>query len=166
MIRRMQNVLWMLPLLTTAAMAQAQAPAITRPGVHHKQLDTLAGDWNVAVRYRYGNGPERESAATCTSKWILNGHYLEQQYQSGNGMGVLQILGYDNQKKKFFEVKFDNQETGVLRTEGTISEDGKVITNIGDRADPLSGQVNRLRTVTTITDHDHYTPRWSRSPRR
>src|SRR3954454_11842188 len=101
-----------------------------------------------------------QGTATCVAQWILNGHYLRQEYQSDNGMNVLQILGYDNQKKKFFEVKFDDQETGVLRTEGTISDDGKAITNIGERTDPLSGQVNRLRTVTTLTDHDHYTVEW------
>lgn len=44
--------------------------------------------------------------------------------------------------------------------EGTISADGKVITNTGDRLDPVSGKTNRLRTVTTITDRDHFTVEW------
>ncbi len=76
------------------------------------------------------------------------------------GLAVLQFLGYDNQRQKFFEIKFDNQETGVLRTEGSISDDGKVITRTGDRTDPMTGKVNRLRTVTTIADRDHFTVEW------
>jgi hypothetical protein len=93
------------------------------------------------------------------AKWILGGRFLQQDYQSP-GLNVLQFLGYDNQKKKFFEIKMDNMDTGVLRTEGSISADGKVITNIGERTDPVSGQTARLRTVTTIADRDHYTVEW------
>jgi len=47
-----------------------------------------------------------------------------------------------------------------LHTEGTITADGKVITNLGDRTDPATGKVNRLRTVTTLIDKDHYTLEW------
>ena len=54
----------------------------------------------------------------------------------------------------------DNMDTGVLHTEGSISADEKVITNIGERTDPLTGKTGRLRTVTTIIDKDHYTLEW------
>lgn len=73
---------------------------------------------------------------------------------------TLQFLGYDNQKKKFFEVKMDNMDTGVLYTEGTMSDDRKVITNVGIRTDPLTGESRKLRIVTTLADKDHYTVEW------
>ena len=73
---------------------------------------------------------------------------------------TLQFIGYDNQKKKFFEVKMDNMDTGVLFTEGTVSEDGKVISNAGNRTDPVTGETKRLRTVTTFLDRDRYTVEW------
>jgi hypothetical protein len=126
-------------------------------------LDSLAGSWDVATKFRYGPGPEREGKAKSESKWILDGRYLQQEYASeiaGRPFITLQYLGYDNQKKKYFEIKMDNAETGVLHTEGTISPDEKTITNIGDRTDPMSGQSQRLRTVTTITDKDHFTVEW------
>jgi hypothetical protein len=132
----------------------------TQPGEHHKQLDSLAGSWNVAITFRLGNGPERHGSATCEARWILGGRFLEQQYKSDSGLEVRQFVGYDNQKKKFFEVKFDNSDTGVLHTEGTISDDGKRITNFGDRLDPVTGKSARLRTVTTIIDGDHFTIEW------
>jgi hypothetical protein len=132
----------------------------TQPGERHKQLEPLSGSWDVLVRFKYGPGPEREGKVSSEAKWILGGRFLQQEYQSESGQVTLQLIGYDNQKKKFFEVKLDNMDTGVLYTEGAMSEDGKVITNVGIRTDPLSGEAERLRIVTTLTDKDHYTVEW------
>ena len=46
------------------------------------------------------------------------------------------------------------------RTSRAASADGKVITNVGIRTDPLTGETNKLRIVTTIADRDHYTVEW------
>ena len=138
-------------------------PNPMQPGRYHKLLDALAGSWDVDTRFKYGPGPERAGKAACEAKWILGGRYLQQEYTSeigGKPFITLQYTGYDNQKRRFFEIKMDNAETGVLHTEGTISQDEKTITNIGDRTDPMSGQTRRLRTVTTIIDKDHYTLEW------
>ena len=132
----------------------------TQPSERHKQLEVLAGSWDVLVRFKYGPGPEREGKASTEAKWILGGRFLQQEYQSESGQVTLQFLGYDNQKKKFFEVKMDNMDTGVLYTEGTMSADGKVITNVGIRTDPITGESKKLRIVTTLTDKNHYTVEW------
>lgn len=132
----------------------------TQPSEHHKRLDSLAGSWDVVVRFKYGSGPEREGKASSEAKWILGGRFIQQEYKSESGQVTLQFVGYDNQKKKFFEVKMDNMDTGVLLTEGTVSEDGKVISNAGNRTDPVTGETKRLRTVTTLLDRDHYTVEW------
>ena len=138
----------------------AEMMQATQPGKRHKQLDVLAGSWDVVVKFKYGSGSERQGKASSEAKWILGGRFLQQEYKSESGQVTLQFMGYDNQKKKFFEVKMDNMDTGVLYTEGTISEDGKVIINVGDRTDPMTGETRRLRTVTTILDKDHYTVEW------
>ena len=142
------------------AQEKAEMMKATQPGERHKQLDVLAGSWDVVVRFKYGPGPERQGKASSKAKWILGGRFLQQEYESESGQVTLQVSGYDNQKKKSFEVKMDNMDTGVLYTEGTISEDGKVITNVGDRTDPMTGETRRLRMVTTIHDKDHYTVEW------
>ena len=138
----------------------AEMMKATQPGERHKQLDILAGGWDVVVRFKYGPGPERQGKASSEAKWILGGRFLQQEYQSETGQVTLQFIGYDNQKRKFFEIKMDNMDTGVLYTEGTISDDGKVITNVGDRTDPMTGDTRKLRTVTTVIDKDHYTVEW------
>ena len=152
---------------TPPAPSQAELEAfmkLSQPGEHHAHLKQMVGTFDVDMEIVTAPGaPPTKSKGSQKSHMLLDGRYLASEY-SGDMMGMpfrgMSLMGYDNQKKKFFEVKFDNNETGVLRTEGTISDDGKVITNIGDRLDPVSGKTARLRTVTTIADRDHFTVEW------
>lgn len=132
----------------------------TQPGEQHKHLDVLVGSWDVVVKFKYGPGPERQGKASSEAVWILGGRFVQQEYKSQSGQVTLQFVGYDNQKKKFFEVKMDNMDTGLLYTEGTASDDRKIVTNVGERTDPMTGKKSRLRTVTTIIDNDHYLVEW------
>jgi Protein of unknown function (DUF1579) len=132
------------------------------PTEQHKQLDVLVGTWDVAVTFKIG-GQERQGKSTCETKWVLDGKHLHQQYQSsmnGRPFTVVQILGYDANRKKFFELKLDSMDTGVMHNEGTISADGKTLSMRGERVDPMTGQAGKMRTVTTIADKDHYTLEW------
>ena len=72
----------------------------------------------------------------------------------------MQWLGYDAHKKKYFEIKMDSMDTGVMHNEGSLSDDGKTLTQIGDRVDPQTGKSSKIRTVTTFTDDDHYLLEW------
>ncbi len=76
------------------------------PGPLHQRLDDLAGKWDVAVQYKLGNKVQN-GTATCEANWILDGRFLQQDYHSqlqGKPFHVLQILGYDNQRKKFMSL--------------------------------------------------------------
>ena len=147
---------------------QGQAAKADLPGPVHQRLNELAGTWDVVVQYMLGD-KQHEGKATCEAKWILDGRFLQQEYNSqfqGKPFHVVQLLGYDNPRKKTIEIMMDNLSTGVLHNEGSISEDGKVITNTGESLDPVTGKPYKLRTVTTIVDHDHFTLEWFRSRRR
>jgi hypothetical protein len=141
---------------------QDGAVPVDVPGPVHHRLDDLAGSWDVIVRYHLGD-KEHEGKASCDAKWILGGRFLQQIYKSrfqGKPYEVIQLLGYDNVGKKTIEIKMDSMSTGVLHNEGSISEDGRVITNFGKNVDPATGKLHKLRTVTTIVDHDHFTLEW------
>jgi hypothetical protein len=132
------------------------------PGPVHKCLNAMAGKWDVAIQYKLGDKVQN-GKATCEAKWILDGLFLQQNYHSrfqGKPFHVMQILGYDNEKKKFIELKMDTMSTSVLHNEGEISADGKVITNVGEAWDPRTRKPYKLRTVYTITDPDHFTLEW------
>jgi hypothetical protein len=139
-----------------------KGPVPDAPGPVHKQMERLAGNWDVDIVYIF-NGKENKGKAKCETRWILDGRFLQQEYKSlfmGRPYTVLQHLGYDNQKKKTIEITMNSLSTGVHYNEGSISEDGKVITNEGDALDPKTGKSTKLRTVTTIVDDDHYTLEW------
>jgi Protein of unknown function (DUF1579) len=141
---------------------KSQAEHGDAPGPVHHRLDDLAGTWDVVVRYTIGD-KEHEGTANCEAKWILDGRFLEQVYKSrfqGKPYEVIQLLGYDNVGKKTIEIKLDNMSTGIMHNEGSISEDGNVITNVGKSLDPATGKPYKLRTVTTVVDHDHFTLEW------
>ena len=132
------------------------------PGLEHKQMESLVGKWDVEVTYIL-EGKERKGKAESEAHWILDGRFLQQEYKSnfmGKSFNVIQLLGYDNQKKKTIEIKMDNLSTAVMHNEGSISKDGKIITNEGEYPDRATNKMTKLRTVTTIVDQDHYTLEW------
>jgi hypothetical protein len=132
------------------------------PGPIHQRLGDLEGTWEVSTRYVIAD-KEHEGKATCEAKMILGGRFLQQEYSSrfqGQPFHVLQLWGYDNIKKKSIEIMMDTMGTGVLHNEGTVSDDGKVITNSGESRDPQTGRPYKLRTVTTIVDHDNFVTEW------
>jgi hypothetical protein len=143
---------------------QKEGPKPDLPGPIHKRLGELAGSWNVSVKYIFGD-KQQEGKATCEAKLILGDRFLQQEYSSkvqGQPFHVLQILGYDNARKKSIEIMLDTMGTSVLHNEGTVSDDGKVFTNSSEPLDPRTGKTYKLRTVTTIIDHDNFTLEWFR----
>jgi hypothetical protein len=137
-----------------------QMMKMMQPGEHHRALDVYVGDWDVAVTFRMGSGPEQHVKATCTAKWILDKRYLQSEY-SGDMMGMpyhaIQMVGYDNMKQKYFEVMFENLDTGVAHNEGT--GDGKTITCTGEIMES-TGKPSKVRTVRTLKDQDHFNIEW------
>jgi hypothetical protein len=133
------------------------------PTEGHKQLDRLVGTWDVAISFKVGPGKMSEGTSACVAKWILDGKALQQEYSSkfnGRPLTVMQWLGYDANKKKFFELKLDSMDTGVMHNEGVLSDDGKTLTQLGERVDPQTGKMTKIRTVTTFFDNDHYLLEW------
>ena len=145
-------------VVTQKAQGQAnrdQPNKPTQPGEHHRRLDNLAGSWEVLIKFKVAPGQEREGKAICESRWVLDGRFLKQEYRTmagGMPFTVLQYLGYDYHRNKSFVIKMDSTDTGIQYTEGTISDDGKVIVNIGLRTDPNTSKNLALRTVTTVID--------------
>jgi hypothetical protein len=159
--------LFLVPMVGSSQEKKDKAPEgeLDGPGPVHKQMEPLAGSWDVEVKFIL-DGKEHTGKAKCEAKWILDGRFLQQEYKSnfmGKPFTVLQHLGYDNQKRKTIEIMMDSMGTGVIHNEGSISKDGKVITNEGESHDPATGKNTKLRTVYTIADKDQFTLEWFKS---
>jgi hypothetical protein len=146
--------------LVSSAHAQGALPEILKPGIGHHRLDSLVGNWDVAVRFRYGGGPERTGRANATIGWTLDGRVLREEYHAESGQETLQLYGFDNQRGAYYLIKFDNFDTGVLHAEGGVSADGRTITTIGNRVDPMTGKSALVRVVLTLVDRSHFTSEW------
>jgi len=130
------------------------------PGEEHRQLDVLAGDWDVTVKFPVGPGKEMEGKSSCEAKWVMDGRFLRQEYSStfaGKPLTIVRYLGFDRHKGKFVEVQFESTHTDVMHNEGTISADGKTITCMGTHIDAAADKEVKVRTVTTIPDKDAFT---------
>jgi hypothetical protein len=125
------------------------------PGAPHQLLAGLEGCWTTQTRAWMGTDqPPVESSGTCEQKMILGGHYLQQEY-SGEMMGEsfcgINLIGFDNQRKKFVSTWIDSMSTGIYYFEGQAEEDGKTITQESHYDDPDKGPVT-WRSVTRFVD--------------
>jgi hypothetical protein len=130
-----------------------------------KRLDTFVGAWDVVVKYKLPDGKEYEGKATCVAKRVLQDHFIQQEYQSmmnNQPMVIWQMLGYDTVQKKFVELDMHAHvgSAHTIHTDGAFSDDGKVLTLRGDSVDGFTSKPVKMRTVTTIKDHDNYTLEW------
>ena len=118
------------------------------PGVGHKVLDPLVGEWEVQMRFWMSgsDGPATESKGTAKTQWTLGGRYLQEDFsgemmqQPFQGHGV---TAYDNFKKKYISTWIDTMSTGIFISEGSADDGGKVLTFVGKMDDPMTGQKDK-----------------------
>jgi Protein of unknown function (DUF1579) len=128
---------------------------LATPGEPHKQLASLAGSWTTNTKEWMEPGkPPMEATGTAEMKMVLDGRFLQQEYNSTmmgrpySGMGT---TAYDNMRKKYVTTWIDTMGTGIFTMEGTGSPDGKTITMKGQHAKPDGGQMTH-RAVWKIVD--------------
>ncbi len=129
------------------------------PGEEHQRMASLAGDWTVSGRMWMTPDAEPEpSSATATSRLILGGRYLLQEYKSefaGMPYEGLLIQGYDNIKQEYFSIWMDNMSTVPAFSHG--ERIGSVTDLEGVMRDVLTPSGRPMRTVVTEVSTDEFT---------
>ena len=151
-------------ILTAAALSALgdEPQKVERPTLIHKELDRLIGTWDVAVEFRYGDRAMK-GTATCEAKWILDGRFVQQEYTSqfmGKPLKILQLIGYDDVKKKLIEIYLASNRNQVNVNEGEITDGGKIWSNVGELMNVRTQKATRLRTQYTFHDADRFTLEW------
>ena len=118
------------------------------PGPAHKALEPLVGNWKAEVKcWMDPDGPPSVSQATAKTKWVLNGHFLEEEFH-GDMMGKpftgRSLLGYDNTKQVFQSVWVSDMQTSIFTSEGRGENGNKVITLEGRTTCAATGQKDLL----------------------
>ena len=130
------------------------------PGPMHEMLASRVGEWKAEVTmWMDPTQPPETSEAKTVCESILGGRYFKSTH-TGMMMGMpfegFELNGYDNVKKKFFNVWIDNMGTGIMVSEGTYDETSKILTFTGQMTDPMGTDMN-VREVITASDNDHST---------
>ena len=131
------------------------------PGPAHKALEAFVGNWKAEVKtWCEPDGPPNVSQGTAKAIWILNGHYLEEEFH-GEMMGKKftgrSLMGYDNIKQMFNTVWVSDMQTSILTSEGKGEDGNKVITLAGTSNCPATGRKDiPIKTVFRVINPDKY----------
>jgi hypothetical protein len=123
---------------------QKKMEAAGKPGPAHKSLEALAGNWSAEVKcWMEPGGSPQVSQATAKATWILQGRFLEEEFQ-GEMMGKpfvgRSLMGYDNTKQTFNTVWVSDMQTSMFTSEGKGAEGNKIITLEGKTSCPATGR--------------------------
>jgi len=145
-------------LAKRAAMEKMQQ--LGSPSEGHKALEPLVGRWTYTAQW-WMSPEEAPSSMTGTSEnqLIYGGRFLQQQIrgeahdQPFEGTGV---LGYDNIRKAYQSVWFDNMSTGLMTASGQYDAATTTLTEQGDFSCPMTGETHRqFRATWKVVDPDH-----------
>jgi hypothetical protein len=136
--------------------------AAATPGPSHKILDALVGSWKAEVKcWQDPSGAPEVSKATAKTRWILKGHFLEEEFHGemmGKAFTGLSLLGFDNIKEKFNMVWISDMQTSMFTCEGRAEDNNKTITLEGRADCAATGQRNvPMRTVFRFLGPDKHT---------
>ena len=155
----------------TPAMAPAKQAAMEAmqkfggPSAGHQVLEPLVGTWSCTAQFWMSPDEAPQSmTGTAVNTVIFGGRFLKQEV-TGQPMEEGQppfegigFTGYDNLRKEYQSVWFDNMVTGMMRGAGQFDAATKTLRDEGDFSCPVTGETHRwYRTAWTVVDPDHTT---------
>jgi hypothetical protein len=127
---------------------------------NHAYLKSFVGEWSVSTKaWMQPGAPSESSEGSSKGEMILGGRFLRMEFKGtmfGQPFEGLQIIGYDNMKKKYITFWIDNTSTAFFLTEGTREAAGKVTVETGLWPDPMTGGTMKVRGVTKLVGPDEF----------
>lgn len=138
-----------------------KAEAAGAPGPAHKALEALVGDWKAEVKcWMEPGGSPQTSQATAETSWILEGHFLQEEFHGemmGKPFNGLSLLGYDNTKQTFNSVWVSDKQTSMFTSEGRGENGNKVITLEGKASCAATGRKDvPMKVVFRVINQDKH----------
>jgi len=129
------------------------------PGPEHTLLGKSVGSWETTTRIWMDPAKTAETTrGRCEIRLIMGGRFLQQEC-SGEVMGQpfegIGIEGYDNFKKKYVSVWFDNLSTSLSVMSGNCDTHGERCAFFGTMDEFLTGEVGKpVMSTTRWEDED------------
>lgn len=146
--------------LQEAAACQNRMRDFITPNVHHELLRSLEGDWNAVISFRSTpENPISVSQASVKAHMVMGGRYLERNLKGKTDNFEARIInGFDNFRREFTSVWYDNMCTGMITGSGQYDPNTKTIVEEGSMSCPITGQAHRwYRSTTKMIDENNYT---------
>jgi len=128
---------------------------------NHAYLKNFAGEWEITAKGWMQPGAQPTvSKGSGVGELILGGRFIKLEFKGimfGQPFEGLQVLGYDNMKKKYISFWIDNSSTSFYLNEGSLDKSGKVLTDTGLWPDPMTGGQTKVRAVTRVVSNNEYT---------
>ena len=138
-----------------AAFAEAMEKYAS-PSVEHEILAKRVGQWKTSTKFWMDpNGPPQVHEGESTTKMIMDGRYLFQQYKMNfNGMSFegIGLTAYDRMKGEYQTIWIDNMGTGILWATGKETN-GEFVYK-GTAPDMMTGKYVSSRTVERMVNDD------------
>ncbi len=140
---------------------QAARMEYMTPREPHQMMAAKAGEYAVTGEmWQMPDAPPMPFEGSSRLESIMDGRYLVEKFE-GDFMGMpfegMGISGFDNLTETYVGAWIDNMSTGILRSEGTPSGDGKIIHYTMDHPDFLKGTYKKTTMVEKTQDADHFT---------
>lgn len=131
------------------------------PGENHKALTNVVGKFNYTMKWwMTPDAKAEESKGTSTSKWVLNGRFVQQEVKSkmnGQEFNGLGFTGYDNVKGEYQSTWMDSMGTGMMVSTGTMGGTN-TLTSTGSFACPMTGEKDKwFRSELKVTNKNEHT---------
>ncbi len=152
-----------LPMDPTKQAAMEAMQKLGSPSEGHKALEPLVGTWTYTAQWWMSpDAPPQSMTGRATNTLIFGGRFLKQEITGQaedqppfEGVG---FTGYDNIRKEYQTVWFDNVATGMMVGAGQFDAASQTLTNQGDFSCPLTGEAHRsFRTAWTVVDVNNTT---------
>lgn len=134
---------------------------LTSASEAHQVFDLFVGNWNYIGKFKMSpDSPVQEMIGTSKMDLIYGGRFLQQTAQGPwmgmefNGTG---ITGYDNVRKEYISIWFDNMSTGIMMMRGSYNDENKTINLAGEYSCPMKEKSDcKGRVEWTITSDDQH----------
>jgi hypothetical protein len=133
---------------------------LNAPNENHAFLKNFVGEWEVTAKGWMQPGAEPiSSKGSAKAEMIFGGRFLKVDFKGtmfGQPFEGMQIMGYDNYRKKNISFWVDMSSTAFYLTEGSRDEGKKKIVETGVWQDPMGGEDMNVRNTTTLVSQDEY----------
>jgi len=104
-----------------------EAMQLGQPGEHHEFLNQGVGNWNAHVEFYGPDGSVMAGEGTMTSKWVLDGRYVQSHFDMPDFEGApfngIAYNGYDNFKESYTSVWMDSMSTSIIYQTSELVDD-------------------------------------------